>query len=168
MAALLSHAKSVLGELRNCTRWPSPFRFVSFLLCHIVKLMTIISRETVLPFPRPHNPNNKPNFQLFRYDLHCKLNSAKCLTWLKTSAFLPLGINLVSGTPTPYYHVIQHTEPKRQSPTVSSSSLNCTCIPVKLLKCMTGISALKLVERHLVILSKGRGLTGICHKPSFY
>lgn len=110
MAALLSHAKSVLRELRNCTRWPSPFRFVSFLLCHIAKLMTIISKETVLPFPRPHNPNNEPNFQLFRYDLHCKLNSAKCLTWLKTSAFLPLGINLVSGTPTPYYHVIQHTE----------------------------------------------------------
>lgn len=95
----------------------------SFLLCHIVKLMIVISRETALPFSSPHNPNNELNFQLFKYDLNCKLNSAKCLTWLKTSAFVPLGINLLSGTLTYHYHVIQHTELKRQSQTVSSLQL---------------------------------------------
>lgn len=120
MAVLLSHEKSVLRELRNCTRSPSPSRFVSFLFCHIVKIMTVISRDTVLPFSGPHNPNNEPNFQLFKYDLNCKLNSAQCLTWLKTFAFVPLGINLLSGTPTPQDHVMKHTELKRQSHTVSS------------------------------------------------
>lgn len=90
--------------------------------------MTVTSREIVLPFSSPHNPNES-NFQLFKYDLNCKLNSAKCLTRLKTSAFVPLGISLLSGTPPPHYHVIQHTELKRQSHTVSSLQLKLYLCP---------------------------------------
>lgn len=91
--------------------------------------MTVISREIVLLFSSPRNPNNEPNFQLIKYDLNCKLNSAKCLSWLKTSAFVPLGINLLFGTPPPHYHVIQHTELKRQSHTVSSLQLKLYLCP---------------------------------------